>query len=197
MTNQALEEVLTSKGFKTHSGTIEEIFGNNYIHSFEPNILIWDERLLNSRGSSIFDLGMNGETAYQSVFILSKQSMKFLGLGLTNGIEGFVHIKGGLAELEKCLLKVLRGAVYISPILSGTHQLNGQVKKKSRQANIYLTEQEERILRFVSQKKTSKKIGKILNISTKTVQNHRQNICNKLGLSGRNKLYEFSLMYFD
>ncbi|MBM4355439.1 MAG: helix-turn-helix transcriptional regulator [Deltaproteobacteria bacterium] len=45
-----------------------------------------------------------------------------------------------------------------------------------------LTDRETEVLRLVAQGKTSKEIATILSISPKTVENHRHNIMEKLGV---------------
>lgn len=51
-----------------------------------------------------------------------------------------------------------------------------------------LTAAEARILGLVSKGHTSRQIAARLGISHRTVQNHRNNICRKLGLSGPHAL---------
>jgi len=52
-----------------------------------------------------------------------------------------------------------------------------------------LTPREVEVLEEVAKGRTSKEIGKILNISHRTVQKYRQNICNKIGLKGYRALF--------
>lgn len=47
-----------------------------------------------------------------------------------------------------------------------------------------LTPREAEVLEEVAKGRTSKEIGEILNISYRTVQKYRQNICKKLGING-------------
>ena len=56
-----------------------------------------------------------------------------------------------------------------------------------------LTQMEKRILKLIAENKTSKEIAAELFISYRTVQNHRNNICQKLNLKGHHKLLQFAL----
>ena len=49
-----------------------------------------------------------------------------------------------------------------------------------------LTVSEKRIVRLISENKTTKEIAKQLFVSPKTVENHRGNITRKLGIKSRN-----------
>lgn len=168
LTNQAIVSVLKTRGFIIHSDNYREMFEENQIYSIDPEVVILEEQVLNVLGSSVFDLWENTNAKFQEVFMLSNRSMYFLGLGLTKGINGFVHVNDGLKELEDCLSHVWEGVMYISPLFSGPKTLNGNKEKKLSVDNATITSREEKILKLVKEKKTSKEIGNILNISAMT-----------------------------
>ncbi|WP_421772958.1 response regulator transcription factor [Gracilimonas sp.] len=62
-------------------------------------------------------------------------------------------------------------------------QHTGLLKSEDVQS---LTVSEKRILRLISENKTTKEIAKQLFVSPKTVENHRGNITRKLGIKSRN-----------
>lgn len=126
----------------------------------------------------------------QIAFILDNRTAGFVVRGLQKGVEGFVHKGSGLTDLVKCIQALKNGCTYISPLLSGKITVNDS---SGYEQDAELTCREEEIILLVKENRTSREIGKILNLSTKTIQNHRQNMCNKLGLKGRNRLYEYAL----
>jgi DNA-binding NarL/FixJ family response regulator len=56
-----------------------------------------------------------------------------------------------------------------------------------------LTPRELQVLKLIAEAKTSKEIAKELFISIKTVERHRQNILNKLGMSDRVELTRYAI----
>ena len=56
-----------------------------------------------------------------------------------------------------------------------------------------LTPAERRIVQLIAADKSSKEIGEELSIHYRTIENHRTNICRKLGLEGANALLRFAL----
>jgi DNA-binding CsgD family transcriptional regulator len=56
-----------------------------------------------------------------------------------------------------------------------------------------LTPTERKVLRYISQNKTSKEIADILFLSHRTIENHRTNISNKLNLRGSHSLIKFAI----
>lgn len=60
-----------------------------------------------------------------------------------------------------------------------------------------LSAAELRVLELLSENLTSAEIAQRLGLSVRTVQNHRAHACDKLGLSGANRLLAFALEYRD
>ena len=56
-----------------------------------------------------------------------------------------------------------------------------------------LTDAEKKVLRYISDNKSTNEIAERLFLSGKTVQNHRFSICRKMELEGVNSLLSFSL----
>lgn len=54
-----------------------------------------------------------------------------------------------------------------------------------------LTPREVEVIEEVAKGRTSKEIGEILNLSPRTVQKYRQNICKKLGINGYRALFSW------
>lgn len=107
-------------------------------------------------------------------------------------VKAFI-LKDSIADdLTDCLRAVANGEYYISPRLSG-HLIESSKQEQKPDWHIKLTAQELKILKLLSQNKTSKQIGDELFISTKTVENHRNNITTKLNLKGTNTLLVFAL----
>ena len=56
---------------------------------------------------------------------------------------------------------------------------------------------EHRILKMIAENQTSREIAAQLFISIRTVERHRQNICDKLEIHGSNALIKFGLGHKD
>src|SRR5262249_41956408 len=99
-------------------------------------------------------------------------------------------------DIVDCLRAVASGQHYISPALSD-FLLNRRDRAarfvKSKPSIHDLTPTELRILRLISESKTSKEIAAEMFISYRTVENHRANICSKLDLHGSNALVKFAI----
>lgn len=112
------------------------------------------------------------------------------------GAKGFVLKENAVTDIVEAIREVREGHYYISPLIS--NYLVKHLKKKDELENTLpsisdLTTSERRILKLISENKTSKEIANLLSISLKTVENHRNNISKKLNLSGSHSLLKFAL----
>lgn len=111
------------------------------------------------------------------------------------GALGYVLKECAADEMVNALKSVLAGKVYLSPSVAD-FLLNRQRRVTALVSTVpglaKLTATERRILRLITENKTSKDIAYQLGISYRTVERHRTNIAQKLGLSGTHSLVKFA-----
>jgi len=112
------------------------------------------------------------------------------------GIKGYVLKDSAVNDIIDCIMCVSNDDYYISPSVSN-FLVNRRKKinelKNSNPALDNLTPTEKKILKFISENKTSKEIADVLFLSHRTVENHRTNISNKLNLKGSYSLMKFAI----
>jgi two-component system response regulator DegU len=112
------------------------------------------------------------------------------------GVLGFVLKENAAQDILASLVAVAKGEHYLSPTISGY-----LVRRRGRAEALALkkpglddlTKAERRILKLIAEKKTSRDIAAELFISPRTVEAHRANISQKLGLRGSHSLLQFAL----
>lgn len=114
------------------------------------------------------------------------------------GSKGYLLKDSAATEIVKALRAVGSGQYYVTPSLTA-HLLNRQKRQEALAQRVSgiddLTPTERRILRMVAEGKSSKSIAEELFIHYRTVENHRSNLCQKLGLQGHNALFKFALQH--
>ena len=116
---------------------------------------------------------------------------------LEAGGRGYLLKESELEEVADAIHAVAKGRTYIgsttASILFDQNDSSslGQVSKYLKE----LTFTEKKILRLLADGKSSKEIGDELSIHYRTVDNHRTNVCRKLGLEGANALARFALQH--
>lgn len=194
LTNEALKLALSKKGYNVHIEEKNLSILRDQIQLNNIDVIIWDEAILREKHEAIITLTKSLAGQPQSIFLISSKTFFLVGVGLTNGISGFVHKEGSITELDECIKNVLNDTVYLSPTLTGSNKPNltntlDKIEKK-------LTATEKKVMHFVKQSKTSKEIAAIQNVSIRTIEKHRHNICKKLGLRGAYSLYDFANRYY-
>ncbi len=128
------------------------------------------------------------------VFSMSNESV----LGprvLRAGGAGYLMKDRGLDELKIAIETVAGGSRYLSPALA-TELTNlalrtGRAPGAKREVELaLLTDRELQVFRLVGQGRSSAVIAKSLNVSTKTVGRHRENLKNKLNLANSAELVQ-------
>jgi DNA-binding NarL/FixJ family response regulator len=130
------------------------------------------------------------------VFLTMYNDEQMFDEAMNIGALGYVLKENAIENIVECIKQVVKGFNYISPALSHFIVKREREYKKLAQ-NIPsvndLTKSERIILRLISDDKTTKQISEELHISYKTVENHRNNIARKLGLTGTHSLIKFAL----
>jgi len=111
------------------------------------------------------------------------------------GAQAYVVKENAANDVLAALERVTRGETFFSSVLWEAGQRRSDRVQQlllSKPQIETLTPSERRILKLVGQDYTSKEIANSLNLSVRTVDNHRQNICHKLNLHGTHSLLKFA-----
>ncbi len=109
------------------------------------------------------------------------------------GAAGYILKRAAEAELISAIQTILRGDLYVDP--SMVRALLGEPKKSpsiQSTSNEALTSREKEILKLIVEGYTNRQIGENLSISIRTVEGHRANISDKLGLHSRVELVRYA-----
>lgn len=109
------------------------------------------------------------------------------------GVTGYLLKDSAAEDIVKALVAVERGEYFISPALTRHVISTPQADPLTGGALRHLTPTEHRVLALIAQPKSTREIAGEMNISLRTVENHRAHICAKLGLAGTYSLLRFAL----
>jgi DNA-binding NarL/FixJ family response regulator len=99
------------------------------------------------------------------------------------GAKGYLLKDSATVELELALRAVMKGETYLSPSVS-RHVVDGFVRGKAGEEGSpeLLTPRQREILQLIAEGHTTKEIAVKLNLSTKTVETHRTQLMDRLGI---------------
>lgn len=155
----------------------------------------------------ILDVSMPRKTGIQAAAELHKRrpelrvlmlsmhdSEQFLFEALKAGASGYVLKSGADTDIVEAVRAAMRGDSYLYPS-AVTTLVRDYVERGGRGEEQFdvLTPRELEVLKLIAEAYTSKEIAKELWISIKTVERHRQNILDKLGMRDRVELTRYAI----
>ena len=155
----------------------------------------------------LMDIAMKGITGLEAaarmrsrnlevrVVILSMHSgEEYVLQALRAGAAGYLLKDAATGELELALRSVMRGESWLSPAVS-RQVVEGYVQRAGggEQAPEVLTARQREVLRLVAGGKSTKEIAFLLNLSVKTVETHRAQIMERLGIRDVAGLVRYAL----
>jgi DNA-binding NarL/FixJ family response regulator len=121
-------------------------------------------------------------------------SEQFLFEALKAGASGYVLKSGADTDIVDAVRSAMRGDVFLYPsaVTTLVRDYVGHGGRGEEQFDV-LTPRELEVLKLIAEAHTSKEIAELLFISIKTVERHRQNILDKLGMRDRVELTRYAI----
>jgi DNA-binding NarL/FixJ family response regulator len=121
-------------------------------------------------------------------------SEQFLFESLRAGASGYVLKSDADQDVVEAVRRTMRGQSFLYPSAISTlvRDFIDRGRPENEQLDI-LTPRELQVLKLIAEAHTSKEIAQELVISVKTVERHRQNILDKLGMSDRVELTRYAI----
>jgi DNA-binding NarL/FixJ family response regulator len=166
------------------------------IQEHQPDIALLDLDMPRLDGFSVVRRLRDLSLATRVIILTMHQDELHFNEALNLGAQGYLIKDSAAADVVQAIHAVAAGQRYISPTLS-TFLLNRTQRAAALSAQQpglgRLTVTERRVLALLAEYKTSKEIAALLGVSTRTIENHRANICVKLELHGTHALVKFAL----
>jgi DNA-binding NarL/FixJ family response regulator len=162
------------------------------IQQFSPDLVTLDIAMPGKDGLQVLEMTRSADKVPLVIVITSYDDNAYLNRAFELGARAYVIKDSALLDVVDCLQAVLDDKIFISPSLGRSKPLLPDMAEENDVNVESLTNMEQLVLRGVAEFKTSKEIAKELDVSYRTIQNHRSNICSKLGLRGAHQLLNFS-----
>jgi len=169
------------------------------MRSLNPDLAIVDVSL---EGKSGIELMSEIKASFPDIRILAL-SMHIQPLivdrALKAGAMGYVSKNEATNVIVKAIRRVLGGNIYLSGAMSNIllENIYGKTRQPSRLLLDSLTQREFEVFRLTGQGLSARDIAGTLNISTKTVDTHREHIKEKLRLKNSRELYSYALQWLN
>ena len=169
------------------------------IRRLRPMVAVLDFAMPSPDGLSVARALREEKLPVEIIFLTMYRDESIFRSALEVDVKGYVLKDSAAAEIVDGIKAVSRGENYASPAL--TSYLIKSVRDadssspmlRHQSGRLHLSPAERRVLELIAQYKTSKDIAAELSISRRTVETHRTNIRQKLGLHGSHALMRFAL----
>lgn len=168
------------------------------IEKFRPQVTILDVDMPVMNGFDTARAIKAGKLATEIIFMTMHRDEDMFNEAIDLGAKGFVLKDSALVDITECIKTVAASEHYASHALTKflINRSRRAVGLTKRQPTVTdLTPTERRILKLIAENLTSKEIGEEIFISPRTVEKHRQNICQKLDLQGSHSLFKFAVQH--
>lgn len=166
------------------------------IRELQPDVALLDINMPQQSGIEVARAMQHERLATRVVFLTMHRDEATFNTALDLGAAGYLLKESAIEEIVACLKAVAAGEKFVSPQLS-TFLINRGGRVRAWQAHKPtlndLTPTELRVIKLISEQKTTREIAELLCISPRTVERHRENMCTKLELHGSNALLKFAL----
>lgn len=164
------------------------------IQTFRPDIAVLDINMPVMDGFAVAREIRKQDMRVEVIFLTAHREGSLMEAAVSIGVKGYLLKDSSAQDIMAGVRAVAEGKHYISPALTSfLIDRNRPKPAAAKDGPRELTATELRILKLIGDYKTTKEIAEALFVSPLTVETHRRNICEKLGLRGSHALIKYAL----
>jgi two-component system, NarL family, response regulator NreC len=161
----------------------------------KPDVLVLDLMMPGLNGLEALNILRDRAPQTRTVVFSRRHNCAFVTQALRNGATGYV-VKGASEEsLVRAVKEARAGRRFLSPPVTeipvGLYA--GKSETRPFDPHEMLTRRQREVLQLAAEGKTSTKIGAVLKISHRTVENHRAMLMDRLGLRNQTDLILYAI----
>jgi DNA-binding NarL/FixJ family response regulator len=167
------------------------------VNQHRPDVLIVDMMMPKMNGLEVLRQARQYHPSIQVIVLSMHSNEAYVVEALKNGASGYVLKDTGPAELTQAVKEVIAGRRYLSTAIS-ERLVDAYIRKaETSKVDPYtlLTNREREILQLAAEGHTSAEIALRLSISRRTVEIHRSNVMEKLGLRNHTDLIRYAFKH--
>ncbi|MDH6312753.1 DNA-binding NarL/FixJ family response regulator [Parabacteroides sp. PFB2-10] len=161
-----------------------------------PDIILLDILLPDMTGTTIARRLRKEYPAIKILAISAENTAEVVQEMIEIGIEGFISKRqGGVDEIAEAIRTIMNGYEYFGHDISAIIYKIYVSKKRTADVTPEFTDREREVIGLCRDGLLSKQIAERLCISSRTVDNHKNNIFRKLGINNTMEMVQYALKH--
>jgi len=169
------------------------------VEALKPAVVVLDLTLAGTEVTPILRQLRERHPQLRILVLSMHDEMVYAERLLAMGANGYLMKQEPPAELLRALRRVAAGEIYVSASVAERILARSRLARSTTSSGSgaldALTDRERDVLRLVGQGKTTHEISVDLDVSPKTVDSHRRNIREKLGLANPRELVRYAVRW--
>ena len=164
--------------------------------ALKPDVIIMDIAMPGLNGLEATKQIRRDDPNARVLVLTMYESDEYVSRMLEAGVLGYVLKKAAGSELVHAIRAIHQGEAFLYPSITKRlveDYLRRVETGQERDSFNGLTEREREVLQLVAEGHPNRNIAEILNVSIRTVQNHRAHIMEKLGMHDRGELIKYAI----
>lgn len=160
-----------------------------------PDLVIMDVTMPDLNGIDATRIITSGSNNTKVIALSMYSDKQFVQGMIQAGASGYLLKDCAFEELVSAIQAVIQGDTYLSPGIAGIvvqDYLNKLTTDRSS-ADTVLTNREREVLQLIAEGNSTKEIAARLSVSVKTVETHRRQIMEKLGIFSIAELTKYAI----
>lgn len=165
-------------------------------HLLKPDVILMDIGMPGLNGLEATKHIRRDEPDARVLVLTMYESDEYIAQMLEAGAVGYVLKKVAGSELVYAIHSIFQGGTFLYPSITKRlveDYLRRVEQGEERDSFSSLTDREREVLQLIAEGHTNKEIADLLSLSSRTVQNHRAHIMEKLGMHDRGELIKYAI----
>ena len=164
------------------------------VKELKPNLMLLDLTMPDGGGFEVLAHVKKEYPQIRVIVLTVHEAGEYAIRALREGAAGFLPKSAASTELQQAIETVIGGEVYISPEMSRRTMLEVGKGTTKRELLDTLSPRQREVLRLIALGRTTKQIAQELGISVKTVETHRAQLMERLGIRDVAGLVRYAIL---
>ena len=161
-----------------------------------PDVIVADITMPRLNGLDALEQLRRDNCRAKVVFLTMHKDVTYAARAIQGGASGFLLKHSASAELLIAIREALSDRTYVTPVIAERLKSSPATDSASSgSAKSELTPRQREVLQLFAEGRSAKQVAKILQISTRTAENHKARIMDVLGLTSTAELTQYAIRH--